>query len=64
MSFQKSLQLTQTEGEWGPGGKVLIMSSYKLDVINMISNLLSSPVAYIYYYLRKVFITLNHIMTS
>lgn len=35
------------------GGKILVMHSYKLEVIEMMANILSNPVAYIYLYMCK-----------
>ena len=42
-----------TSGNSTTGGKILLMHSYKPQVVQMILNLLRNPVAYIYLYLRK-----------
>ena len=43
-----------TSGNGQGGGKVLIMHSNNEEVVTMVSNLISNPVAYIYWYLRKI----------
>jgi hypothetical protein len=43
-----------TSGNGQGGGKVLIMHTNNEEVVTMVSNLISNPVAYIYWCLRKV----------
>ena len=42
-----------TSGNSTTGGKILLMHSYKPQVVGMILNLLRNPVAYTYLYLRQ-----------
>ena len=56
--FIEGAQMVIT-GKGQAGGKVLLMHSNNPDVVTMISNFLSNPVAWTYWYLRQVKILQN-----